>query len=171
MKSIAMRVAVLAAVVSLSSMGNEAYAGFRHLRMFRSSCCGPTCGCSAPVYVSAPMPTSAYAGSCCSMPGCSMPGCSMPQWGGSAPKYGSPSDFQPAWSGPASVGYESAMSFDPDYATAPVYGATDPARPFQNGGNFDVRGFGGAHVLPGYYAPMSAHYAPIRLAPAADIVW
>lgn len=171
MKSFAMRVAVLAAVVSLSSMGNEAHAGFRHLRMFRSSCCGPTCGCSAPVYVSAPMPTSAYAGSCCSMPGCSMPGCSMPQWGGSTPMYGNSSDSQPAWSEPASVGYEPAMNFDPVYNAAPVYGATGSTRPFQNGGDFRVQGLGGVHALPDYYAPLSAHYAPIRLAPATDIVW
>lgn len=85
--------------------------------------------------------------------------------------YGNPSDFQPAWSGPASVGYEPAMNFDPVYDAAPVYGAAGHTRPFQNGGNFDVRGFARVQALPDYYAPMSTHYAPIRLAPAADIVW
>lgn len=171
MKTFAMRVAVLTAVVSLSSLGYEATAGFRHLRMFRSSCAGPSCagpgcwgpsyGCSAPMYVSPPMMTSA----------CSGPGCSMPMWGCSAPMCGSPSCFQPAWSGPSSVGYGPAMGFDPVYDTAPVYGATGPARPFQNGGYFGVQGFGGVNALPAYYAPMSAQYAPLPPAPAADLVW
>ena len=166
MKTFAMRVAVLAAVVSLSSLDHEANAGFRHLRMFRSGCAGSCysgqpCGCSAPVYVSAPMMTSA----------CADPGCSMPMWGCSAPMYGSPSNFQPAWSGPAPVDYGPAMSFDPDFATAPVYGATGPARPFQYGGNFGGRGFGGVHTLPPNDAPLSARYAPLPPAPAADIVW
>ena len=166
MKTFAMRVAVLMAVVSLSSLGYEANAGFRHLRMFRSSCAGPSCagpsyGCSAPIYVSPPMMTSA----------CSGPGCSMPMWGCSAPIYGSSSCFQPAWSGPSSVGYGPSMGFDPEYDAAPIYGATGPARPFQSGGHFGVQGFGGVHTLPEYYAPMSAQYAPIPPAPAADLVW
>ena len=171
MKTFAMRVAVLTAVVSLSSLGYEATAGFRHLRMFRSSCAGPSCagpscwgpsyGCSAPMYVSPPMMTSA----------CSGPGCSMPMWGCSAPMCGSPSCYQPAWSGPSSVGYGPSMGFDPVYDTAPIYGATGPAMPFQGGGGFGVQGFGGVNTLPAYYAPMSAQYAPIPPAPAADIVW
>ena len=85
---------------------------------------------------------------------------------------GSPSYFQPAWSGPASVGYEPAMSFDPDYATAPVFGALGPPRPFQqNGGSFEVQGLGGAHTLPADYAPMYAQYAPIPPTLSANIVW
>lgn len=189
MKTFAMRVAVLTAVVSLGSLGYEATAGFRHLRMFRSSCAGPSCSgpgcwgpsfgcsaprgchipmmscsgpsCSGPIYVSPPMMTSA----------CSGPGCSMPMWGCSAPMCGGPSCFQPAWSGPGSVGYGPSMGFDPVYDSAPVYGATGPTMPFQGVGSYGVQGFGGVHTLPAYYAPMSAQYAPIPPAPAADIVW
>ena len=184
MKTFAMRLAVLTAMVSLSSLGYEATAGFRHLRMFRSSCAEPGCSgpscwgpsfgcsaprgchgpmmmscsgpaCSGPIYVSPPMMTSA----------CSEPGCSMPMWGCSAPMSGSPSCFQPAWSGPGPVGYGPSMGI------APVYGATGAAGPFQGGGHFGMQGFGGGHTLPDYYAPMSAQYAPIPPAPAADIVW
>jgi hypothetical protein len=65
MKTFAMRVAVLAIVVSLSSLGNEANAGCWHLRIFRSGCGGACCsGCSCgggvPAYVSAPIMTSAW---------------------------------------------------------------------------------------------------------------
>lgn len=166
MKTFAMRVAVLTAVVSLSSLGYEANAGFRHLRMFRSSCAGPSCsgpsfGCSAPIYVAPPMMTSA----------CSAPGCSMPMWGNTSSMSGNSSCFQPAWSGSSSVGSGPSIGFDQAFDAAPVYGATGAAGPYQTGGHFGMQGFGGAHTLPAYYAPMSAQYAPIPPAPAADIVW
>jgi len=189
MKTWAKRVAVLVAVVSLSSLGYEATAGFRHLRMFRSSCAGPSCSgpscwgpsfgcsaprgchvpmmscgspvCSGPMYVTPPMMTSA----------CSGPGCSMPMWGCSAPMCAAPSCFQPAWSETGSIGYGPAVGFDPAYGVAPVYGSTGPAMPFQGGGSYGIQGFGGVNALPAYYAPMSAQYAPIPPAPAADIVW
>ena len=82
--------------------------------------------------------------------------------------------YQSAYSGAPSVGYGPAMNFDPGYDTTPVYGAygaTGPAGPFQGGGGFGVPGFGGSHTLPAYYAPMSAQYAPILPAPAANLVW
>lgn len=183
MKTFAIRVAALAALVSLGSLGYEATAGFRHLRIFRSSCAGPSCSgpncwgpsfgcsapiascsgpsCSGPIFVSPPMMTSA----------CSGPTCSMPSWGCSAPMCGGPSCFQPAWPGSGSIGYGPSMGFDPVYNSAPIYGATGPAMPFQGGGYYGVQGLGGANTLPAYYAPMSAQYAPIPPAPAADLVW
>jgi hypothetical protein len=185
MKTFAIRLAVLTAVVGLSSLGYEATAGFRHLRMFRSNCAGPGCwgpsfGCSAPGGCHVPMMMSC-GGPACSGPmyvtppmmtsACSGPGCSVPMWGYSAPMSGGPSCFQPAWTESGAIGYGPAGGIDAAYDSAPVYGSTGAAMPFHGGASFGVQGFSGAHTLPAYYAPMSAQYAPIPPAPAADLVW
>lgn len=184
MKTWMMRSAVLAAVVGLSSLGYEAVAGFRHLRMFRSSCAAPSCsipssgcwgpswGCSAPVGCHSPMMS-------CSGPACSGPvyvtlpmvtvACSAPAC--SAPMCGSPTYFSPGYPGVGFGGYDTAMSFDPAYQAAPAFGAAGPALAPQWGGPFGGPSLSGSHVLPAYYAPMSAQYAPLPPAPAADIVW
>ncbi len=63
------------------------------------------------------------------------------------------------------------MSFNPGYDAGPAYGTPGPAVPFQDSGDIGAPGFGGADLLPAYYAPLSAEYAPILPAPAANIVW
>jgi hypothetical protein len=196
-----LKLAALAVVVGLSSLGYEATAGFRHLRVFRSNCAGPSCampscsgpsfGCSAPRGCHSPMMLS------CSSPSCSGPiyvtppmftsACSMPmswqQPACSAPVCSGPSCFQPACSGPSwsgssysspammNPGYGSSSDFGLVYEQAPVYGVSGHAIPHLGTQSFGNPSFGGARTLPAYYAPMSPEYAPIPPMPASEIVW
>jgi hypothetical protein len=183
--SSAFKVAALATVVGLSSLGYEASAGFRHLRIFRSNCGGPSCampscsgpsfgGCSTPRGCHSPMVLS------CSSPSCSGPiyvtppmitsACSMPAC--SSPVYGS------GWNGDYEVGgtiigsgQEVGFDSGPVYESAPIYGATGHAIPHLGTRSFGNPGFRGVRTIPSYYAPMSSEYAPIPPAPAAEIVW
>lgn len=100
------RVLAVAALVGLGLQTYMAQAGWRHFRMFRSSCSG--CACSAPMYVAAPPmayscggPGWGCSGPACSAPmwGCSGPACSAPAWGCSGPTCSYPSSYQAGYGG------------------------------------------------------------------------
>ncbi len=200
MKSFATRFLTVTTLVGLAAQGFVADAGWRHLRMFRSSCAAPSCaGCFAPVGCHTPMMS-------CSAPTCSGPAyvtppmmvsaCSAPVWGCSAPACGGPMYSMPSCSIPACAyptlggagnylppyGSQSFSGLNSSFGFAPTYGSVFPpeanlsAAPFPGLAAFGGAGFGhgagsGPLNVPDYYAPMSAQYAPIPPAPASDLVW
>lgn len=136
------RVLAVAALVGLGLQTYMAQAGWRHFRMFRSSCGG--CACSAPMYVAAP-PMS-YS---CGGPGwgCSGPACSAPMWGCSGPTCSYPSSYQAGYGGGlplTAYGSSPGSSFGYNYG----YGA-----------NY-APSVGGGYGYGAGYAPGAGGYGP-----------
>lgn len=164
MRTFGYRVAMLALAFCFGSLGNEADAGFRHFRLYRHGCAGSCCsrclcGCSAPLYVTAPCATTAYSGCCDSMSlmtgsvsdFSSYSSVGEPQMGGGL-QYGGYSNyqyspqFQPTAPNMPPAEYAPGANVDPNLVPGRSYGSMG----FAYGANRSAYGFGfGVPSQPG----------------------